>query len=111
MSLYRYVASKDELLDAMIDKIYEEIELPPEETDGQSAMRRRAVFAYLRKSGFSILMATRANWLLDSYVYGFALQEPSLPFDTADALSDMITVVYLPQLLPEEFPYLNASAA
>jgi hypothetical protein len=56
-------------------------------------------------------MATHANWLLDSYVYGFALQEASLPFDTAGELSVMITDVYLPQLLPEEFPYLNESAA
>lgn len=144
MSLYHYVASKDELLDAMIDSIYEEIELPPEEIDWQSAIRRRAlsarqvlvshpwaigllesrtspgpanlrhheaVFACLRRAGFPILMATHANWLLDSYVYGFALQEASLPFDTAGELSVMITDVYLPQLLPEEFPYLNESAA
>ncbi len=43
MSLYHYVASKEELLDAMIDVVFEKIELPPEESDGQSAMRRRAV--------------------------------------------------------------------
>ena len=41
MSLYYYVASKEELLDAMIDVVFGEIELPPEETDWQSAMRRR----------------------------------------------------------------------
>lgn len=144
MSLYHYVASKEELLDAMIDTIYEEIELPPEGTDWQSAIRLRAVsarqvlvrhpwaigllesrtspgpanlrhheavIACLRKAGFSILMATHANWLLDSYVFGFALQEANLPFDTADELADMITDVYLPQLLPDEFPYLNESAA
>ena len=35
MSLYHYVASKEELLDAMIDVVFEEIELPPEETDWQ----------------------------------------------------------------------------
>lgn len=144
MSLYHYVASKEELLDAMIDTIYEEIELPPEWTDWQSAIRLRAVsarqvlvlhpwaigllesrtspgpanlrhheavIACLRKAGFSILMATHANWLLDSYVFGFALQEASLPFETADELTEMITDVYLPQLLPDEFPYLNESAA
>ena len=32
MSLYHYVANKDELLDAMIDVVFEEIELPPDET-------------------------------------------------------------------------------
>ena len=44
------------------------------------------------------------------HVYGFALQEASLPFDTADELADMAEDVYLPQLPPDEFPYLNESA-
>jgi AcrR family transcriptional regulator len=144
MSLYHYVANKEELLDAMIDLVFEEIELPPQEVDWQSAMRQRAVSARdvlrrhpwaigllesrtspgpanlrhheavtacLRRAGFSVVMATHANWLLDSYVYGFALQEASLPFDTADELADMTEDVYLPQLPPDEFPYLNESAA
>jgi AcrR family transcriptional regulator len=144
MSLYHYVSSKEELLDAMIDVMFDEIELPPEGTDWQSAMRRRAVSARqvlarhpwanglmesrtspgpanlrhheavtacLRRAGFSPLMATHANWLLDSYVYGFALQAAGLPFDTADELADMAEEVYLPQLPPDEFPYLNESAA
>lgn len=144
MSLYHYVASKDELLDAMIDIVFEEIELPPEETDWQSAMRRvaastrqvlarhpwaiglmesrtspgpanlrhrEAFTACLRRAGFSALTATHANWLLNSYVYGYALQAASLPFDTADELAEMTEDVYLPQLPPDEFPYLNESAA
>ena len=144
MSLYHYVASKDELLDAMIDVVFEEVELPPVEVDWQSAMRREsistrevlarhpwaislmesrttpgpanlrhreAVTACLRRAGFTVVMATHANWLLSSHVYGYALQEASLPFDTAAELADMTEDVYLPQLPPEEFPYLNESAA
>jgi len=144
MSLYHYVANKDELLDGMIDVVFEEIELPPEEPDWQTAMRRRshsarqvlarhpwaiglmesrttpgpanlrhreAVTACLRKAGFSVPMATHANWLLDSYVYGHALQEASLPFGTADELAEMAEGVFLPQLPADEFPYLNESAA
>jgi AcrR family transcriptional regulator len=144
MSLYHYVANKEELLDAMVDVVFAEIELPPEEADWQSAMRRRAgsarqvlarhpwaislmesrtspgpanlrhreaVTACLRRAGFSVPMATHANWLLDSYVYGFALQEAGLPFDTADGLADMTEDVFLPQLPPDEFPYLHESAA
>ncbi len=144
MSLYYYVASKEELLDAMIDLVFEEIDLPPEETDWQSAMRQRsvsarqvlarhpwaiglmesrtspgpanlrhreAVTACLRRAGFPVVMATHANWLLDSYVYGFCLQETSLPFDTPDEFAGMAEDVYLPQLPPDEFPYLNESAA
>jgi len=134
---YHYVASKEELLDAMINVVFEEIELPPEETDWQSAMRRRsvsarqvlarhpwaiglmesrtspgpahlrhreAVTACLRRAGFPVLMATHANWLLDVYVYGFALQEASLPFDTADEFADMAEDVFLPQLPPRRVP-------
>ena len=56
-------------------------------------------------------MATHANWLLDVYVYGFALQEASLPFANADELVDMTENVFLPQLPPDEFPYLNEAAA
>ena len=144
MSLYHYVANKEELLDAMIDIVFEEIKLPTDATDWQSAMRQRAistrqvlarhpwaigllesrtspgpanlrhheaVTACLRRAGFSVLMATHANWLLDSYVYGFALQESSLPFDTADEFADTTEDVFLPQLPPDQFPYLNESAA
>ena len=144
MSLYHYVANKEELLDAMIDIVFDEIELPSEEIDWRSAMRRRAlsarqvltrhpwalglmesrtspgpanlrhheaVIACLRRAGFSVVMATHANWLLDSYVYGFALQEAGLAFDTADEMADMVEDVYLPQLPADEFPYLNESAA
>ena len=144
MSLYHYVASKDELLDAMIDTVFAEIELPPLEADWQTAMRRQAVSARqvlarhpwaiglmesrttpgpanlrhreavtacLRRAGFSVQAATHTNWLLNSHVYGYALQETTLPFNTADELADMVEDVYLPQLPPDEFPYLNESAA
>ncbi|MEY2848410.1 MAG: hypothetical protein RI885_1075 [Actinomycetota bacterium] len=56
-------------------------------------------------------MATHANWVLNSYVYGYALQAASLPFDTADELAEMTEGVYLPQLPPDQFPSLNESAA
>ena len=36
----------------------------------------------LRAGGFSIEMAAHAFSVLDSYIYGFALQEANLPFDT-----------------------------
>ncbi|WP_411722615.1 TetR/AcrR family transcriptional regulator [Mycetocola sp.] len=80
-------------------------------TQGPASLRHHeAVTASLRKAGFSVQMATHANWLLDSYIYGFALQEASLPFADAGELTDMIHEVFLPQLPPEEYPYLNESA-
>lgn len=143
MSLYHYVANKEELIDAMIDVVFAEIEQLSDKGDWTSAVReqsistrevlarhpwatslmesrttpgpanlrhREAFTACLRRAGFSPLMATHANWLLNSYVYGHALQEANLPFDTAAELADMTADVYLPQLPPDEFPYLNESA-
>ena len=80
-------------------------------TAGPANLRHReAVTASLRKAGFSVQMATHANWLLDSYIYGFALQEANLPFADAGELRDMLHEVFLPQLAPEEYPYLNEAA-
>lgn len=144
MSLYYYVANKDELLDAMIDVVFEEIELPTDRVGWKAAMWQRAmsarqvlgrhpwaitlmesrttpgpanlrhheaVLACLREAGFSVEMATHANWLLDGYVYGFALQEASLRFDTAEEFADMVEDVFMPQLPPDQYPYLNETAA
>jgi AcrR family transcriptional regulator len=43
-----------------------------------------AVLGILRAGGFSVAMAAHAFSALDSYVYGFALQEASLPFESGD---------------------------
>jgi hypothetical protein len=43
-----------------------------------------AVLGILRHAGFTIELAAHAYSLLDSYIYGFALQEASLPFHTPE---------------------------
>jgi AcrR family transcriptional regulator len=43
MSLYHYVANKDELLDGMVEVVFSEIELPRTDVDWKTAMRRRAI--------------------------------------------------------------------
>ena len=43
MALYRHVASKDDLIDAMIDVTFSEIGLPSGGADWKTAMRQRAV--------------------------------------------------------------------
>src|SRR5882762_9372418 len=45
MSLYNHVANKDELLDAMVDLVFSEIDLPSRGADWKTAMRQRAVSA------------------------------------------------------------------
>jgi AcrR family transcriptional regulator len=47
------------------------------------------VIGVLRGAGFSIPMAAHAYALLNSYIYGFALQEASLPFETGQQTADL----------------------
>jgi AcrR family transcriptional regulator len=50
-----------------------------------------AMLGCLRQAGFSLEMAAHAYSVLDSYIYGFALNERSLPFDTAQDVADLGT--------------------
>jgi AcrR family transcriptional regulator len=50
-----------------------------------SLQHHDANIAILRANGFSVALTAHAYALLDSYVYGFALQEATLPFDEASA--------------------------
>ena len=52
---------------------------------GPATLRHHdAVIGCLREAGFSIAMAAHAYSVLDSYIYGFALQQASLPFKTSE---------------------------
>jgi AcrR family transcriptional regulator len=68
-----------------------------------------AVVANLLGHGFSARAATRAYNLVDSYVYGFALQEKTLP-----VASDVDIATVAPEMLrqfgPDEYPHLDALA-
>ncbi|MFT5299632.1 MAG: AcrR family transcriptional regulator [Mariniblastus sp.] len=65
-----------------------------------------AVIACLRKAGFSIAMAAHAFSVLDSYIYGFAMQELKLPFDNTDELADVAENI-LKQMPANEYPYFT----
>ena len=43
MSLYNHVGNKDDLLDGLVDLVFDEIEPPPSDVDWRTAMRRRAI--------------------------------------------------------------------
>lgn len=64
------------------------------------------VIGTLRDAGFSIEMAAHALSALDSYTYGFALQETSLPFDTAEETAEVAQTI-LAQLPADEYPHLT----
>ncbi|MEQ8842043.1 MAG: TetR/AcrR family transcriptional regulator [Acidimicrobiales bacterium] len=65
-----------------------------------------AVLGCLRRGGLSLEMTAHAYALVDSYVYGFALQEASLPATGGDELADLAGTLIEP--LPEgAFPHLT----
>jgi AcrR family transcriptional regulator len=66
-----------------------------------------AVLGCLRQSGFSIETTIQAMSVQDAYIYGFALQEKDLPFETAEesaAVAD--NQGWEDEALAEQFPYL-----
>jgi AcrR family transcriptional regulator len=73
---------------------------------GPATLRHHdAVLGCLRKAGFSIELAAHAFSVLDSYLYGFALRERSLPFPTAEQTAGLAQDV-LAGLPAEEYPHL-----
>jgi AcrR family transcriptional regulator len=65
-----------------------------------------SVIGCFREAGFSIEMAIHAYSALDSYIYGFALQEKSLPFDTSDDVGEVAENM-LSQFPADQYPYLG----
>ena len=49
-----------------------------------------AVMGCLREAGFSFELAVHAYSVQDSYIYGFALQEKTLPFDTPEEHGELV---------------------
>ncbi len=138
MSLYYYVANKGEILDAIIDMVFAEIDVPTAAGDWNDEMRRRAVavrdalrrhtwaigllesrtapgpatlrhhdatLGVLRAAGFSVESAAHAYALLDSYTYGFAMQEAALPFTGRDTASSITTPI-VQMFSSGEYPHL-----
>ena len=124
MSLYHHFAGKEALLDAMVDRVYGEVDLPAATGDWHTELRRRSVsvravvhrhpwalplmesrrrpgpatLAYhdanigcLRAAGFPPEQVAHAYAVVDAFVYGFLLQELTLPFDSGPEAAAMIT--------------------
>ena len=138
MSVYYHVANKDEILAALVDVVFGEIELPVPGRPWRPEMERRAhsarevlarhrwaigllesrtdpgpanlrhhdtVIATLRAGGFSPAMTAHAYAVLDSYVYGFALQEASLPFEGPESVGD-VAVPIMERMAAGGYPHL-----
>ena len=73
---------------------------------GAATLRHHdSVLGTLRGAGFSIQMAAHAYSLLDSYVYGFALEEAALPFDSSATVRDVAESI-LARFPSDEYPHL-----
>lgn len=84
------------------------------EMPGPESLRvHNAVLGILREAGFSIEMTIQAYSLLDAYIYGFALQEKTVPFESAEGAAAIAEEQVREfeaqadeQRLADEFPYL-----
>jgi AcrR family transcriptional regulator len=138
MSIYHYVANKEELLDAMVDEVFAEIDLPTPQEGWRRAMHRRcvslraalhrhpwaiglmdsraqpgpatlrhhdAVIGCLLANGFTSAHAAHAFVLMDSFVYGFALQAASLPVRGPADIPELAAAI-LGGDVPDRYPHL-----
>jgi AcrR family transcriptional regulator len=79
-------------------------------TPGAANLRHHdAVLGVLRGAGFSVELAAHAYSLLDSYIYGFALQEASLPFHTPEEAAQVAQAI-MAEFPASEYPHLTEIA-
>lgn len=79
-------------------------------TPGPTTLRHHdSVLGTLRTAGFSVVLAAHAYSVLDSYIYGFALQEPNLPFETEGETKD-VTQAIMARFATGEYPHLTEIA-
>ena len=78
---------------------------------GPATLRHHdSVLRNLRLGGMSIEMAAHAYSLLDSYIYGFTLNEQSLPFDSSPAKVAEVAGNIMRDMPAGEYPYLTEMA-
>lgn len=138
MSVYHYVRGKEEIIDAIVDLVFGEMDLPGTQGDWRTEMRRRcgstravlrrhpwaipllqsrtspgpatlrhldAVIGCLRGAGFSLEATAHAYALIDSYVYGFAMSEASLPINGPATVGEVAESMML-QHIAADYPNL-----
>ncbi len=69
-----------------------------------SAVHHNATMGCLREAGFGFREAVHAYNLLDSYTYGFALQEQTIPFETPEESAEVAKTTVGER--GDEYPYL-----
>jgi AcrR family transcriptional regulator len=76
-------------------------------TPGPATLRHHdAVLGTLRAAGFSRELTAHAYAVIDSYTYGFALQEASLPFEATRAVTADVADPIVEQLETNQYPHM-----
>jgi AcrR family transcriptional regulator len=79
-------------------------------TPGPANLRHHdAVLGCLRRAGFAVALTAHAYSLLDAYVYGFALQEASLPFKGPEETTEVAQEI-MAGFPAEAYPHLTELA-
>ena len=65
-----------------------------------------AVIGCLRRAGFSLEMTSHAYALVDAFIYGFALQEAALPFDTPEETAAVAEAI-MESFPTDAYPHLG----
>lgn len=136
MSLYNHIVNRDDIIDALVDQVIAEIQVPDCAGDWRATMQQRArsahqallrhpwatmaivsrvstgaaMLAYIEatlaclvQAGFSPEDADHVWNALDSYIYGFTLQQLKFPFKAEEYRE--AAVAYLPSIPESRYPY------
>ena len=139
MTIYHHVPNKEAIIDGMVDQVFSEIDLPPEDlgwreailvrshsmrevlarhpwasplmesrtTPGMATLRHHdAVLGCFRRAGFSFELTGHAYAVIDAFLYGFALQEASLPATGGDEMTELATEM-ADRMPADLFPHLT----
>jgi len=78
---------------------------------GAATLRHHdAVLGCLRRGGFSMEMMAHAYAVIDAFIYGFALQESSLPATDGEDLAELASSI-VASMPEDEYPNLTAFTA
>jgi AcrR family transcriptional regulator len=74
---------------------------------GMATLRHHdAVLGVLRRAGLSIPLTAHAYSALDSYIYGFAMQERALPFEDGEQAAEVVRAIFDP-MPADQLPHLT----
>ncbi len=143
MTIYHHVPNKEAIIDGIVDMVFAEIELPPDDRPWKEAIRIRcssaravlarhpwapplmesrtnpgpatlrhhdAVLRCFRQGGLSLPLTAHAYAVVDSFVYGFAMQEANLPFHGGEEIGSLADDI-IASLPADELPHLTEFTA